>query len=122
MLSEEKKILLLLHLIIFNYHGLDESERKLLIDLAAKHDAEEELTWAYSMMGNDYYSSHENIHNWFNEKIKDIGTEKKLSYLSTVWQASVSKGFISEMEATAMLKIAHNWGIQKELLTLIRKK
>jgi len=122
MLSEEKKILLLLHLIIFNYHGLDEGERELLSGLAIKFEAEEELNWAYSMLGNDYYSSHEKIHQWFDKEIHGVDSAKRLSYLSTVWEASVKKGFISEMEATAMLKIAHNWGIQKDLLNLIRKK
>lgn len=122
MLSEEKKILLLLHLIIFNYHGLDEGERELLSGLAIKFEAEEELNWAYTMLGNDYYSSHEKIHQWFDKEINGIDSAKRLSYLSTVWEASVKKGFISEMEATAMLKIAHNWGIQKDLLNLIRKK
>lgn len=122
MLSEEKKILLLLHLIIFNYHGLDEGEKELLADLANQYGAEEELNWAYGMLGNDYYSAHEKIQTWFKDAIHDITAEKKLWYLSTVWQASVKKGFISEMEATAMLKIAHDWGIQKDLLNLIRKK
>ncbi|MGN6647128.1 MAG: hypothetical protein ACTHJT_11415 [Cytophaga sp.] len=122
MLSEEKKILLLLHLIIFNYHGLDEGERELLSGLATKFEAEEELKWAYSMLGNDYYSSHEKIHQWFEKEISGVDSAKRLSYLTTVWEASVKKGFISEMEATAMLKIAHNWGIQKDLLNLIRKK
>jgi hypothetical protein len=122
MLSEEKKLLLLLHLIIFNYHGLDESEKELLSDLSKQYEAEAELDWAYNMLGNDYYVSHEKIQSWFKEAIAEIGAEKRLWYLSTVWQASVKKGFISEMEATAMLKIAHDWGIQKDLLNLIRKK
>ncbi len=122
MLPEEKKILLLLHLIIFNYHGLDEDERNLLSELATDYNASEELEWAYTMLGTDYFTSHEKIHTWFNDAINTIDATKKLWYLSTVWEASVKKGFISEMEATAMLKIAHNWGIQKDLLNLIRKK
>ena len=122
MLSEEKKLLLLLHLIIFNYHGLDESEKELLADLSKQYEAEAELDWAYNMLGNDYYITHEKIQSWFKEAIADIDAEKRLWYLSSVWQASVKKGFISEMEATAMLKIAHEWGIQKDLLNLIRKK
>ena len=122
MLTEEKKILLLLHLIIFNYHGLDKGEKELLADLANRYEAEEELNWAYSMLDNDYYSAHEKIQIWFKDAIYNITPEKKLWYLTTVWQASVKKGFTSEMEATAMLKIAHEWGIQKDLLNIIRKK
>lgn len=122
MLSNEKKILLLLNLIIFNYHGLDESEQLLLKNLAEKLDAEKELEWAYGMLGEDYFSSFESINKWFEEAVKDFDTNKKLSFLQMVWEATVAKGFISEMEATAMLKIARNWGIQKELLSLVRKK
>ncbi|MBC7450643.1 MAG: hypothetical protein H7259_04055 [Cytophagales bacterium] len=122
MLAEEKKILLLLNLIIFNYHGLDENERLLLKNLSEKLDAEEELKWAYGMLGEDYFSSFESINDWFKEAVKDFDPDKKLSFLQMVWEATVAKGFISEMEATAMLKIARNWGIQKELLSLVRKK
>lgn len=122
MLSDEKKILLLLNLIIFNYHGLDENERLLLKNLSEKLDAAEELKWAYSMLGEDYFSSFETINEWFKEAVKEFDTDKKLSFLQMVWEATVAKGFISEMEATAMLKIARNWGIQKELLSLVRKK
>lgn len=122
MLSEEKKILLLLNLIIFNYHGLDESERLLLKELADKHDAQEELKWAYSMLGDDYFSSFESINIWFKDAVKDFDIERKLYFLTMVWEETVKKGYISEMEATAMLKIAHNWGIQKELLAIVRKK
>lgn len=122
MLSEEKKLLLLLHLIIFNYHGLDDGEKELLADLAKEHDGVAELDWAYNMLGNDYFTVHDKIQGWFKESIATVGNEKRLWYLSSVWHASVKKGFISEMEATAMLKIAQEWGVQKDLLSIIRKK
>jgi hypothetical protein len=38
-----------------------------------------------------------------------------------VWEAAKSKGYISEMEATAILKLAKDWAVQKDLLKLIRK-
>ncbi|MCU0417726.1 MAG: hypothetical protein MUE33_11135 [Cytophagaceae bacterium] len=121
MSSEDKKILLLLHLIIFNYHGLDEKERVFLQDLARHHEAKEELQWAYDKVGDDYYSSYDAIHSWFDEMVTPLAPERRLWFLEKVWEANVNKGFISEMEATAMLKIAKRWSVQKELLSYIRK-
>ncbi|MFN8416667.1 MAG: hypothetical protein U0U66_10070 [Cytophagaceae bacterium] len=121
MSSEDKKVLLLLHLIIFNYHGLDEKERLFLNDLSLKHDAKDELKWAHEIVGDDYYTSYETIHAWFDKVIEGLSTEKRLGFLQMVWDANVNKGFISEMEATAMLKIAKRWNVQKELLSYIRK-
>lgn len=51
MSSEDKKVLLLLHLIIFNYHGLDEKERLFLNDLSLKHDAKDELNGRTKSLG-----------------------------------------------------------------------
>jgi uncharacterized tellurite resistance protein B-like protein len=47
--------------------------------------------------------------------------DTKISYLNIVWEVTKSKGYISEMEATAILKLAKDWAVQKELLKLIRK-
>jgi hypothetical protein len=45
----------------------------------------------------------------------------RLYYLSSVWNANNRKGYISEMEAIAMLKLAQDWQIERELLDMIRK-
>ena len=36
-----------------------------------------------------------------------------------VWQAHNLKGYVTEMEATAMLKLAKDWNVQKELIELV---
>jgi uridine phosphorylase len=38
-----------------------------------------------------------------------------------VWEANNLKGFVTEMEATAMLKLAKDWGVEKELVNLVVK-
>ncbi|MFL5729207.1 MAG: hypothetical protein ACJ75J_06945, partial [Cytophagaceae bacterium] len=58
---------------------------------------------------------------FFRQTIGTYDTETRVSYLNIVWEATKSKGFISEMEATAILKLAKDWSVQKELLKLIRK-
>jgi hypothetical protein len=121
MTIEQKKAFLLLKLVIFNYHGLDEEEKKLLAETAEKIEGQEELAWAYEFLGDDFYANLDKAHDFFNNTIAFYDKETKLSYLNMVWDATKSKGFISEMEATSILKMAKNWGVQKELLALIRK-
>ena len=47
--------------------------------------------------------------------------EKRLRYLKEVWDANLSKGYISEMEAMAMIKLSKDWDIERELIASIKK-
>jgi uncharacterized tellurite resistance protein B-like protein len=49
-----------------------------------------------------------------------LDKDKRLSYLDMVWKATNQKGYISEMEATAMLKLAKDWQIEGELIAMVR--
>lgn len=120
MTTEQKKAFLLLKLIIFNYHGLDNDEKKILSETAEKINGADELEWAYSLLGDDFYGNLDKARDFFNETIATYPKDTKLSYLRMVWDSTKSKGFISEMEATGMLKIAKDWGVQTEFVTLIR--
>ncbi|HEX8546003.1 MAG TPA: hypothetical protein VF691_03515 [Cytophagaceae bacterium] len=121
MTSEQKKAFLLLKLVIFNYHGLNDDEKKILSETAAKIEGEAELEWAYGFVGDDFFASLDKAREYFSETIATYDTETKLSYLNMVWDSTKSKGYISEMEATGILKMAKDWGVQKELIVLIRK-
>jgi hypothetical protein len=120
MTSEEKKAFLLLKSVIFHYHGLDEDEQRILNETAQKYDAQEELKWAYEFISSDYYSAFERSREFLNEVIGKLAKEKKLNYLNNVWKATSQKGYISEMEATAMLKLAKEWQIEADLISMIR--
>ena len=121
MTSEQKKAFLLLKMVIFNYHGLDKDERRILQETAENIGALEELKWAYDLIGDDYYATHDKVKDFFNSTLATFDKETKVSYLNMVWGSNIKKGYISEMEATAMLKLAKEWGVQKELLELVRK-
>jgi hypothetical protein len=118
--SEEKRAYLLLKSVIFHYHGLDDDEQKILDDTAAELDANEELEWANKFISEDYHTAFERAHEFLNEVIGKLGKEKRLSYLDMVWKANNKKGYITEMEATAMLKLAKDWHIENELIALVR--
>jgi len=38
-----------------------------------------------------------------------------------VWKANNKKGYITEMEATAMLKLAKDWQVENELIEMVKK-
>jgi hypothetical protein len=121
MTTEQKKAFILLKTVIFNYHGLDEGEKLILRKTATEMGAEEELSWAYGFINEDINTFFDRARSFFKNTIGSYDHDTKLSYLNMVWESTNSKGYISEMEATAMLKFAKDWGIQKDLLQLIRK-
>ena len=53
--------------------------------------------------------------------IGNYAKAKRLEYLDQVWQANNKKGYITEMEATAMLKLAKDWHVENELIEMVRK-
>ncbi len=119
--TEQKKSLLLLKLVIFNYHGLDEEEKKILSDTAAKLEALDELKWAYDFSEQDNLTSFERAREFFKSTIATYEKDFKLEYIKIVWEDASSKGYVSEIEAMSMLKLAKDWGVQKDLLALVRK-
>ncbi len=120
--SEQKKAILLLKSVIFHYHGLDNDEKEILDTTAQKFDAWEELKWANEFIAVDYYTAFERARNHLNEIVGKLDKETRLSYLSMVWEANNAKGYVTEMEATAMLKLAKDWHVQRDLMMLVRKK
>lgn len=121
MTSEQKKAFLLLKLIIFSYHGLDDEEKKLLRDTSEKLDGLDELKWVEEFFNTNPLDSFDRARDFFNRTIATYDSETKLTYLNAVWESTNLKGYISEMEAMAILKLAKDWGVQRELLTLVRK-
>jgi hypothetical protein len=119
--QEEKKVYMLLKSVIFYYHGLDEEERKDLDKTAEELDAKEEYKWALDFIAKDYINSFERARDYLNDIIADYPKEKRIELINMVWQANNLKGYVTEMEATAMLKLAKDWNVQKELIELVMK-
>ena len=122
MTTEQKKAMLLLKSVIFHYHGLDDNEKQILEDYATSINAPEELIWANEFVQKDYYTAFERARAYLAEIVAPYDKETKLSYLKTVWDTNSSKGNVSEIEATAMLKLAKDWHIQTELIMFVRSK
>lgn len=117
--GEEKKAFMLLKSLILHYHGLDVDEEKILKASAKELDAHEELHWANEFIAEDYLSAFERSKEYLNKVIGVLPVRKKLGYLMAVWEDNNKKGYLTEMEATAMINLAKDWKIEKELLSKV---
>lgn len=121
MTRQEKRALMLLKSLIFHYHGLDEDEKSLLEESAKQYDAHRELDWANAFIAEDFLSAFERAREFLNKVIGVLPKEKKLDHLIAVWQDNHKKGYMTEMEATAMINLAKDWDIQTELMERVRE-
>ena len=119
--SEEKKAFVLLNSIIFHYHGLDEEEALTLEAIAAKYSAEEELKWSFVFISEDYLTAFERAREYLKEVVNKLDKSKRLFFISEAWQANYDKGYITEMEATAMLQLAKDWEVDSDLITMVQE-
>ncbi len=112
---------MLLKSVIFHYHGLDEQEKQDLIQTAEELDAPNEYQWALDFISEDYITAFDRARSYLNDIIGDYPKEKRTELINMVWQANNLKGYVTEMEATAMLKLAKDWNVQRELIELVLK-
>jgi uncharacterized tellurite resistance protein B-like protein len=119
--SEEKRVYLLLKAVIFHYHGLDETEKQDLDKTAEDLQAPAEYKWALDFVAEDYITAFDRARDYLNLIISDYPKDKRVELINMVWQANNLKGYVTEMEATAMLKLAKDWNVQKELVDLVLK-
>jgi hypothetical protein len=119
MTTEEKRVYMLLKSVIFYYHGLDDLERNDLDRTSAELDAESEYRWALDYIAEDYITAFDRARVYLNNIIGDYSKDKRVELINMVWKANNLKGYVTEMEATAMLKLAKDWNVQKELIDLV---
>ena len=111
---------MLLKSLIFHYHGLDEDEQKLLEDAAEKLSARAELQWANSFIADDYLSAFERSREFLSKVFNAMESEKRLQFLLDIWEENYDKGYVTEMETTAMLNLAKDWSVEIEFMQNVR--
>lgn len=121
MTQQEKRVYMLLKAVIYYYHGLDEAERRDLEETASRLDAETEHRWAIDFIAKDYVTAFERARVYLNEIIGDYLKEKRVELINMVWQSNNLKGYVTEMEVTAMLRLAKDWNVEQELIALVLK-
>lgn len=112
---------MLLKAVIFYYHGLDEPEKKDLDETSQRLNAAEELAWALEFIAKDYVTAFERARSYLNEIIGDYERDKRVELINMVWQSNNIKGYVTEMEATAMIRLAKDWKVEAELIELVMK-
>lgn len=116
---DEKKVFMLLKSVIFHYHGLDDIEKRDLDRTAEELMAQVEYEWAMNFISQDYITAFERAREYLNDIIGDYPKNKRIELVNMVWQANNLKGYVTEMEATAMLRLAKDWNVQEELIDLV---
>jgi hypothetical protein len=119
--SEEKRVYLLLKAVIFHYHGLDREEEADLKKASERLNAPEELTWALEFIDKDHLNAFDRAREFLNDIIGDYEKNKRIDLINMVWESNNLKGYVTEMEATAMLKLARDWKVEKEFIDLVLK-
>ncbi|TRX53803.1 hypothetical protein FNH22_20045 [Fulvivirga sp. M361] len=122
MTSDEKKAYLLLKSVIYHYHGLDDNEREDLKATADELNGQEELEWAAAFIAEDYFNSFERAREYLNNVIGDYPKDKRVMHIEMVWDANSLKGYVTELEATAMLKLARDWNVEEELIEILKSR
>ncbi|MGC1243069.1 MAG: hypothetical protein WA874_15880 [Chryseosolibacter sp.] len=119
--SEEKKVFMLLKSVIFHYHGLDEAEKGELEKTSKDLNAIAEYHWALEFISQDYITAFDRARDYLNLIIGDYPKNKRVQLITMVWEANNQKGYVTEMEATAMLRLARDWNVKEELIGLVLK-
>ncbi len=117
--QELKKGIMLLKSLIFHYHGLDDEERILLEEAAAKYEAVEELEWSNDFISEDYMSAFERSKEFLSKAFSKLDKATRLDHLIEVWEENHQKGYVTEMETTAMINLAKDWQMEVEFLKYI---
>ncbi len=115
-----KKALLLLKSLIFHYHGLDDDERAMLEDTASKLQAKDEMDWANRFISEDYLSAFERSREFLSKIFTKMSSSDRLKYLMEVWEETHKKGYVTEMETTAILTLSKDWQVEKDFLDVVK--
>lgn len=121
MTTEEKRVYLLLKAVIFHYHGLDSQEMNDLENAARDLGGEEELKWALDFIDQDHVTAFDRARNFLNDIIGDYAKEKRVGLIQMVWDSNNLKGYVTEMEANAMMRLARDWMVERELIELVSR-
>ncbi len=116
-----KKALVLLKSLIFHYHGMDEDEKSILEAFVKSIDASKEYAWASSFIAQDYLSAFERAKEFLSKVFAKLDEDQRLEYLLDTWEDNHKKGYVTEMETTAMINLARDWSIDKKFVHAINK-
>ncbi|MBV6643903.1 MAG: hypothetical protein KI790_00550 [Cyclobacteriaceae bacterium] len=119
--QETKKAIILLRALIFHYHGLDQDEKELLEKIVKDLKAPEEYDWALSFISSDYMSAFDRSKEFLSKVFHRMSEKERLKHLLATWEDNHKKGYVTEMETTAMINIAKDFEVEKEFILKINQ-
>ncbi|MFK7953123.1 MAG: hypothetical protein AB8B73_09770 [Ekhidna sp.] len=115
-----KKALMLLKSLIYHFHGLDDDEKEMLEASAKRLGAVSEMNWANSFISQDYMSAFERSREFLTKIFMKMNEKDRVKHLLEVWEENYVKGYVTEMETTAMFTLSKDWHVEKEFLALVQ--
>jgi hypothetical protein len=100
---------------------MDLDEKQVLETYVEELDAWEEYDWAIHFISSDYISAFERSREFLSKVFSDLSGADKLNYLMDTWESNHMKGYVTEMETTAMINLAKDWQIDNEFLSSINQ-
>ena len=80
-----------------------------------------EMAWANEFISEDYMSAFERCREYLYKIMNKMDKKQRLKHLFRVWDDNHKKGYLTEMEATAMLNLARDWDVHNELIARVRE-
>ncbi len=87
---------------------------------AKKINAEKEMEWANEFIAEDYLSAFERSREFLRKVFTKMQAEERLMYLLESWEENFKKGYVTEMETTAILTLSKDWKVEKEFLDKVK--
>jgi hypothetical protein len=83
-------------------------------------DAENELQWVNEFIDEDYYDAFDRARNYLGDVMNTLEKKTRIYFLESVHDANGKKGYITEMEAIAMITFARDWQVEDEFIEIIK--
>ena len=115
-----KKAVMLFKSLIFHYHGLDQGEKAMLEATSKRLNADDELNWANNFIAEDHLTAFERARAFLSEIFLKMSEEERILHLMDVWEENYKKGYITEIETTAILTLSKDWQVEKAFLKRVK--
>ena len=118
--TNQKKAFFLLLCSIFYYHDIEESERSLLLNYCNEFDGKSELDWASDFVKSDILTALKRSRTIVSDILEVESSKDKVEVLSKVWEATKTKGYITQIEANLLLGVSRDWNVESQLIDIVK--
>ena len=82
--------------------------------------ATEEMEWANKFIAEDYLSAFERSREFLTKVFSKMSEFERIKHLMEVWEETHKKGYVTEMETTAILTLSKDWHVEKQFLEMVK--